>query len=310
MVRRIAVSVLAFAMAFASLPFSAQSANATSPDLVVSQVYGGGGNSGATYLNDFVEIFNRGTTTVSLGGKSVQYASATGTGNLGAPGLLTVLPSVSLNSGQYFLVQLATGGANGAPLPTADAVGTTNMSATGGKVAIVNSTTSLGCNGGSTPCSPAQLALVIDLIGYDGANFFETFPAPTLSNTTSAQRAGIGCIDTDNNAADFTAGAPAPRNSLSARHFCDADAAPSIASRAPATGATNVAVDASVSITFSEAVTTTETWYSITCTTSGAHDAAATSSDSVTYSLDPTTDFASTETCTISVFAARSWTKT
>jgi predicted extracellular nuclease len=47
--------------------------------IVISQVYGGGGNSGATYKNDFIELFNPSTSTVSLAGWSVQYASATGT---------------------------------------------------------------------------------------------------------------------------------------------------------------------------------------------------------------------------------------
>ncbi|MBK8913127.1 MAG: lamin tail domain-containing protein [Phycisphaerales bacterium] len=48
-------------------------------DLVISQVYGGGGNTGATYNRDFIEIFNRGASAIELSGKSVQYASATGT---------------------------------------------------------------------------------------------------------------------------------------------------------------------------------------------------------------------------------------
>jgi len=51
------------------------------------------------------------------------------------------------------------------------------MSGTGGKVALVMSTTGLGCNGGSTPCSAAQLALIKDLVGWDGANFYETAAA-------------------------------------------------------------------------------------------------------------------------------------
>ena len=51
-----------------------------------------------------------------------------------------------------------------------------------GKVALVNSTTSLGCNGGSTPCSPSALAQIIDLVGYGNANFFEgAGAAPTAS---------------------------------------------------------------------------------------------------------------------------------
>jgi hypothetical protein len=46
--------------------------------VVISQVYGGGGNAGATLKNDFIEIFNRGTAAQNLTGWSVQYASATG----------------------------------------------------------------------------------------------------------------------------------------------------------------------------------------------------------------------------------------
>src|SRR6266545_4300063 len=58
---------------------------AVSPDVVISQVYGGGGNAGAPYTHDFVELFNRGSATVSLAGWSVQYTSATGTGTLAPP---------------------------------------------------------------------------------------------------------------------------------------------------------------------------------------------------------------------------------
>src|SRR5687768_5269232 len=58
--------------------------NGPSPNLVISQIYGGGGNSGATYTHDYIEIFNRSSVSVSLNGKSLQYASAAGTGNFGA----------------------------------------------------------------------------------------------------------------------------------------------------------------------------------------------------------------------------------
>jgi uncharacterized protein len=161
----------------------------------------------------------------------VQYASATGTGNFSA----TALPSVSLAPGQYFLVREG-GGTNGVPLPTPDASGSTNMSATGGKVIVANTATSLACNGGSTPCSTAQLAQIVDLVGYDGANFFESAPAPTLSNTTAALRAHAGCTDTDNNAADFAAGAPAPRNTASPFGDCEAPTPPTaVGSANPAT---------------------------------------------------------------------------
>jgi predicted extracellular nuclease len=202
-----------------------QSAGAVSTSIVISQVYGGGGNSGAPLNSDFIELFNRGTSAVSLAGWSVQYTSATGTGNFGsATNLITPL-SGSLAPGQYLLVQEASG-TTGSPLPTPDVTDSTpiNMAAGGGKVALVNTTTPLGCNGGSTPCSPAALATIVDLIGWDGSNFFEgSGPGPTTTNTTAALRASNGCIDTDNNASDFALGAPAPRNTASPLHICSVD---------------------------------------------------------------------------------------
>ena len=62
----------------ASIPLSVTLSPPTG-DLVISQLYGGGGNSGATLKNDFIELYNRGSTTVSLTGWSVQYGAATGT---------------------------------------------------------------------------------------------------------------------------------------------------------------------------------------------------------------------------------------
>jgi hypothetical protein len=202
----------------------AGSAQAVSMGIVISQVYGGGGNSGAPLTHDFIELFNLGSSPVSLAGWSVQYTSATGTGNFGAAtNLITPLPGLSLAPGQYLLIQEDQGVNPGTPLPTPDVTDSTPiaMSLTGGKVALVNTTTPLGCNGGSTPCPPAALATIIDLIGWDGANFFEGPGAgPTTSNTTAAFRVSGGCTDTDNNAADFVAGAPSPRNTASPLNVC------------------------------------------------------------------------------------------
>jgi predicted extracellular nuclease len=186
--------------------------SASASGVVISQVYGGGGNSGAPYTNDFVELFNAGTGPVSIAGWSIQYASATGTGALGANAGQLVALAGSIAPGTYHLVQLG-GGVTGVALPTPDVTGTINMSASSGKVALVRQATGLGCNGGSTPCDAAQLALIEDLVGFGSANFFEGTATPTLSNTTAALRKANGAQDTDNNAADFEVGAPTPRNS-------------------------------------------------------------------------------------------------
>ncbi|GAB3510301.1 hypothetical protein GCM10027341_48570 [Spirosoma knui] len=195
--------------------------------VVISQVYGGGGNSGAAYKNDFVELFNRSTTAVDLTGWSIQYASATGTGNFSSNG--TVVLSGTIQPGGYYLVQLASGGTNGSPLSGTDASGTINLSGTAGKVVLVNVATGLPCNGGSAACDPANLAKIEDLVGFGIANFFEgTAAVPTLSNTTAAIRNSNGCTDTNNNNEDFTTGTPNPRNSASPVNLCGGPASPSL----------------------------------------------------------------------------------
>jgi uncharacterized protein len=291
------------ALVFGFLPVHSQSVLAASPDLVISQVYGGGGNSGAPYTHDFVELFNRGSAPVSLAGMSIQYASATGTGNFGSNPIVVL--SGLLAPGQYYLVQLA-GGANGISLPAPDAIGTVNMSGASGKVALINSTSGLACNGGSTACSPDQLAQIIDLVGYGGANFFEgTGAAPTLTNTTAALRANNGCIDTDDNASDFSADAPAPRNTASPMNVCQpiGDMAPYVVITVPADGDTEVAPDASIVVTFSEPVNVTASWFDLTCTVQGAV-AATYSGGPETFTVVPDAQLLEDDTCTFTVYAA------
>ena len=148
--------VMILALMLVALP--AQSTLAISTTVVISQVYGGGGNTGAQYTNDYIELFNLGTSTVSLAGWSVQYTSATGTGNFGsATNLITPL-SGSLAPGQYLLVQEAAGATPSTALPTPDVTDATpiNMAAGGGKVALVNTTAPLGCNGGSNAMSSSR----------------------------------------------------------------------------------------------------------------------------------------------------------
>src|SRR5262245_21535867 len=165
------LGVLVLMFMLPTLPTQQTQAQAVLPDIIISQVYGGGGNSGAPFRNDFVELFNRGTTTVSLAGWSLQYASATGTGTF--DGNPIALLSGALAPGQYYLIQLGSGGPNGVALPAYDATASTNMSGTAGKVVLVNTTTGLACNGASTPCSSAPLAQIVDFVGYGIERYIE-----------------------------------------------------------------------------------------------------------------------------------------
>jgi predicted extracellular nuclease len=304
--RRIRFALLLAASLVGALGL-AGSAFAVSPNLVISQIYGGGGNTGAPLANDYIEVYNRSLATVSLDGLSLQYTSAAGTGNFGLnSGQLTPL-SGSLGPGQYLLVREAAGtSGGGAPVGT-DIEDDTPiaMGSNAGKVALVTGTVSLGCNGGSTACSPAQLARIIDLVGYGNANFFEgAGPAPLIANDTADFRLEGGCTETDNNAADFDDFAPSPRSKLSSPHFCEGDNAPGVSSTAPANGAAGVALASNVTVTFNENVDVTGTWYTISCTASGAHTAVA-SGGPQTFTLNPDSDFAPSETCTVTVVATQ-----
>jgi hypothetical protein len=174
--------------------------------LLISQIYGGGGNSGAQYTNDYIELYNPTASAISTSGLSVQYASAAGTSwNTFA------LPTASIAPGHFFLIQAAAGSGTDASLPTPDATipGTSfNLSATTGKVALVNSTTPL------TGACPIPSSAVLDFIGYGTTTCFQGTVAPAPSNTTADVRANPNTT-TNNNGADFSAAAPNPRNSSS-----------------------------------------------------------------------------------------------
>lgn len=200
---RIARLAGAVALGAAVMVVQPPAAQAASADVVISEVYGGGGNTGAPYANDYIELYNRAATSVSVAGWSVQYASAAGT-----TWLVTAL-SGSIQPGRKYLVRLAAGASGGAALPTPDATGTTNMAAASGKVALVTSTSALGCG---SNCDHA--AGVRDFLGYGSANDYEQAPAPTGSNTQSVTRTNPAA-DADNNGTEFARTAPTPENSAS-----------------------------------------------------------------------------------------------
>jgi uncharacterized protein len=186
------------ATATAALVAAGPAPAAPSSGLVVSELYGGGGNSGATYTNDFVEIANRGSSAVDVGGYTVQYHSASATGAWQATQL-----SGTLAPGDGYLVAEAAGTGGTTPLPGPQATGTIAMAANGGTIALVDGTAALTCTD-SAACRTAS----VDLVGYGTAAINETAPAAGASNTSSVQRKDAP--DSDDNSADFAAAAPTP----------------------------------------------------------------------------------------------------
>ena len=125
--------------------------------IVMSQIYGGGGNSGALYTNDYVQLYNRGNTTVDIGGWSLQYAPATGTGDWTGRQPL----GGQIAPGGYYLIALASGGAVGGPLPAANVNGSINIAQGAGKLALTDTGDLLTGTGGCPVSTHIQ-----DLVGY------------------------------------------------------------------------------------------------------------------------------------------------
>jgi endonuclease G len=290
-----------------SLPFSISDAQARSGSgsisltiqqppppvdhLVISQLYGGGGNTGATFTNDYVELYNPTGISFNLAGWSLQYASATGTSWTNKQPLGgTIAP------GEYFLVALASGGANGSALPvSANISGDINMSATTGKIALVSNSISLSgsCPNGVDPD-------IVDFVGYgSSASCFEgASRAPAPSNTNAIFRKLNGAQDTNQNGTDFQTGAPNPRRTAPIIEL-----GPWVANTDPISDGFNVPYDATISVDFSEPVDVAGSWFDITCTNSGSHNSATVASynNSKGYHITPNTGFQFGEQCTVTI---------
>ncbi len=187
--RRAVAAASTCALAVTGLVALAPSSLAAGPGLVINEVYGGGGNSGADYTHDFVELFNSTDEPIDLDGYAVTYYSSSGNPGGGACALSgTVAP------GTHFLIQQNPGAGGTTPLPDPDAECGASMSGSSGSVELTSGEE------------------VVDLVGYGSASLFEgSAAAEGLSNTTSASR--TDAVDTDDNAADFTRGEPTPTNS-------------------------------------------------------------------------------------------------
>lgn len=179
---------------------------APSSTAVISEVYGGGGNSGATLTRDFVELANSGSAAYDLSGFSVQYLpGAPSAGSLWQVSALTG----SVAPGGHYLVAQAAGTGGTVALPAPDATGTVAMSAASGSIALVSGTAPLTCK---TAADCAADTRIVDLVGYGSAVVREgSGPATGASATASVARAA-SLSDTDDNAADLSAAPPTPVN--------------------------------------------------------------------------------------------------
>lgn len=224
--------------------------------VVISEVYGGGGNSGSIWKDDFIELYNPADFSVSLDGWSVQYISATGTGTWKVTNL-----TGSIASHGFYLIQEDSGSGGTMDLPAPDAIGSIGISASAGKVVLCSTTTAL------TGANPASTE-IIDLVGFGTtANFYEgSGPAPAPSNTRSIERKASATstavtmgsggteeflgngYDSNDNSSDFLTRAPQPQNSASPPESLSADFIP------PVVDSVKVLTSTQIEVLFNEAV--------------------------------------------------------
>ena len=148
---------------FSLILFLIASTQLMAQHVVISQYWGSVGSTGASYNSNFVELYNPTSADVNMSGWSVQYKSATSAGTMN----VMAFPANSIIKAHgYFLISLASSSTpiSSNPLPTPDAIGTTQV-ASSGKIALVSSTTAI-----SIPAPPANnpdtYPNVVDFLGF------------------------------------------------------------------------------------------------------------------------------------------------
>ena len=126
----------------------------------------------------------------------------------------------------------------------------------------------------------------------------------TLRRKPTVQAGDTNTLDPFDPAAEWNGFATDTFDGLGSHTITEGDQPPTVTSTTPANDATAVALDANVTVTFSEDVAVTGSWFEISCTTSGMHTAAV-SGGSTTFTLDPDADFVEGEACTVTIVASQ-----
>jgi uncharacterized protein len=273
--KRVLVACLA-AAAFVPLVATVETAGAAPTELFFSEYVEGTSN------NKALEIYNGTGSAVDLsaGNYSVQMCF-----NGSAACTLTINLNGVLAAGDVFV--LAQSFANAAILAQAD------------------QTNGSGWFNGDDVVILLKGATVVDSLGqrgFDPGTEWGTGLTSTADNTlrrkASVESGDTNTLDVFDPSLEWNGFATDDFGALG--FHTTGDQPPSVMSTTPADGATGVAVDASISVTFSEEVTPSGVWYTISCTTSGPHTATA-SEGPVSFTLDPSSDFAGNESCTLRI---------
>ncbi|MBV6452642.1 MAG: hypothetical protein MHPDNHAH_03402 [Anaerolineales bacterium] len=243
----------------------------------------------STDTAEFVEIKNTGASPVNLDPYSLVFIN----GNDGAAYDTIDLPNINLAAGDYFVVC-----ANTATVPNCDLDDSPD--------------TNFIQNGAPDAVALMQGASVVDTVSYEGntvAPYTEGSGAG-LEDPSATGDANIGIsrlpdgTDTNKNNVDLSARCITPgETNSSGTSGCVVDVPPTIVTTNPTNGATDISVSGNIDVNFSEAVTVTGNWFTISCANTGAHTAVV-GGGPQNYTLDPDVNFGYVESCSVTIVAA------
>lgn len=187
----------------------------TLPEVIITQIYGGGGNNGATYKSDFIELYNTTSDNINIGGWCLYYSAATSS----ATNLKYEFPAnTTVKANSYFLVKGGDGtGTQPAWNIAFDVTSTLNLSGSAGKVILLKRNTVFNL---STPPTIEEIVNNVDFMDYvpfgtSAIPIWGSAMSSNTTNTTSARRKYVNTKYqyTKNIGDDFEVVTAEPRNS-------------------------------------------------------------------------------------------------
>ena len=191
----------------------------------ISQIYTRGGESGAAYQNDYIELFNRGNVDVDINGWSLNISNFAGTPpniQISSTGIKLSNPNgIVIAPGKHLLIKFGGSGSGGQPINNPDInLNPMPISEVGGQIVLIAKDKTLPLS--YCPAAPDLTGVVVDYVGYGTAICYEGTVTLAPGPDQSLTRVGGGCTDNNNNLADFSFATPTPRTRADAATPCGA----------------------------------------------------------------------------------------
>ena len=200
---------------FCLLTFSSLIAAQSTADsnIRISQIYTRGGEPGATFQNDFIELFNRGNVDVDISGWTLIISNFSGTRpniQISSTGIKLFSAISIIKPGGHLLIKFGGNGINGQPITISDInLNPVPISDTGGQIVLVAKDKTLPFS--YCPAAPDLTGVVVDYVGYGSAICYEGTVTLAPPPDMALWRVGGGCTDNNDNLADFSFATPNPR---------------------------------------------------------------------------------------------------